>query len=92
MGFKKSSLGWELLKLKVPLQGMEQKEGSPFTPFSRLQGSAESVRGYIQLLGWDKGRARSTISSGCRRNKENAWYSRANSQLGFRIAVSGFQR
>ena len=56
-----------------------------------LEGSAVSVRGYSQLLGWDTGGVRSTISSGSRRNKENAWYSRANSQLDFSIAFSVFQ-
>ena len=56
-----------------------------------LQGSAVSIRGYIQLLGWDTGRVRSTISSDSRRNKENAWYSRANSQLDVSIAFSVFQ-
>lgn len=56
-----------------------------------LEGSAVSVRGYSQLLGWDTGRVRSTISSGSRRNKENAWYSRANSQLDFSIAFSFFR-
>lgn len=56
-----------------------------------LQGSAVNVRGYIQLLGWDTGRVRSTISSGSGRNKENAWCSRANSQLGFSTAFSVFQ-
>lgn len=56
------------VKLEVPLQGREWKKAV----FKRLQGNAVSLRGCIQLLGEDKGRARSTLLRGYKMNKENA--------------------
>lgn len=74
------------LNWKCHLQGREWKEGSPFM---RLQGKALSLRGCIQLLGWDKGWARSTLFSGCRMNKENAGIQEP--PLNLRIVLFGFQ-
>lgn len=92
MGLQKVQLGLRVTYVEstTAREGTEKK--SVLSCLSQeLRGSAVSVSGYIQLLGWDTGRVRSTISSGSRRNKENALYSRATSQLDFSIAFSVFQ-